>query len=87
MIVLVLLGFTTGICIGAVLVMLRNPPKQQHTEIQKMIFSQRDSIRSLRLEFNKFRDNHERELLTLLRETLRTSPRSVTSNDDEPNAS
>jgi hypothetical protein len=83
---LVLLGFTTGVCIGAVLVMLRISPRQQHTDIQKIMFSQRDSLRSLRLEFNKFRDNHERELLNILRETLRTSPRSVVSHDDEPNA-
>lgn len=84
----VLLGFTTGMCVGAVIMMLQRkletaPP----LHLQKLIFSQRDSLRALRLDFNKFRENHEKELMTLLRETLRTSPRSVGSADEEPNAS
>lgn len=85
---LVLLGFTTGMCVGAVIVMLHKklePPQSDH--LHKLIFSQRDSLRALRLDFNKFRENHERELMTILRETLRTSPRSVASADEEPNAS
>lgn len=84
-----LLGFTTGICIGAVIVLLqqRNEPRSIPPHIEKLVFGQRDSLRNLRLEFHKFRENHEKELMNILRETLRISPRSVASSDEEPNAS
>ena len=85
-IALVLLGVLTGLCIGSLLtILLTTQEPDQHT--QKLILSQRDSIRALRMDFNRFRDNHDRELITLLRETLRNSPRSVASVDEEPNAS
>lgn len=87
--VLILLGFITGMCIGSVIVSVqhRYEPRSIPPHMEKLIFGQRDSLRALRLDFNKFRENHERELMQLLRETLRTSPRSVGSNDEEPNAS
>ena len=88
--ILVLIGFITGMCLGSVAVLLQQRtevvvPNNPHTE--RMLTNQRDSIRSLRMDFIRFRDNHDRELITLLRETLRNSPRSVASVDEEPNAS
>lgn len=83
---LILLGLSTGICIGAVFTILIRRPIPPSHNLQKLLFSQRDSLRALRLDFNNFRDNHERELMTILRETLRTSPRSVDLND-EPSVS
>jgi hypothetical protein len=88
--ILVLIGFMTGMCLGSVAVLLQQrsesvPPS--NPQIDRMLTNQRDSIRSLRMDFIRFRDNHDRELITLLRETLRNSPRSVASVDEEPNAS
>lgn len=82
---LVLLGLVTGMCMGSLLTILYTTQEPDQTT-NKLIISQRDSLRSLRLDFNKFRENHERELIMLLRETLRTSPRSVGSVD-EPSVS
>ena len=83
---LIVLGFSTGVCIGGILSMLcmeRNPPPQTQN-LQRLIYAQRDSLRSLRTDFNEFRNTHEKELMNILRETLRVSPRSIAS-DDEPN--
>ena len=78
---LMLLGLMTGICIGSLVTILYTTQEPDQTT-NKLIISQRDSLRSLRLDFNRFRENHERELMMLLRETLRTSPRSVASADE-----
>ena len=82
--VLVILGFTLGACLGSMVVYIQKEP--DFAPMKRLIHSQRDSLRSLRTDFNAFRTNHERELMTILRETLRNSPRSVASND-EPTAS
>jgi len=82
---LVVIGFCMGVCVGGAMIAYwekyTNPRDKAHL-LEKVVFSQRDSLRSLRLEFNNFRNGHEKELMTILKETLRSSPRSV---DDEPN--
>jgi hypothetical protein len=78
--ILVILGFTLGACLGSMAVYIQKEP--DFSPMKRLIHSQRDSLRSLRTDFNAFRTNHERELMTILRETLRNSPRSVTSNDE-----
>lgn len=81
---LVLLGFLIGMCIGAVLAMIldrKEVPKLNLTSIHRNIHIQRDSLQNLRKEFTDFRANHERELMQLLRETLRASPRSTISEE------
>jgi hypothetical protein len=82
---LVVIGFCIGVCVGCRMIAYWdnyvNPPHKTKM-LEKLVFSQRDSLRSLRLEFNNFRNGHEKELMTILRETLRTSPRS---SADEPN--
>lgn len=85
MLALVMLGLSTGVCIGAILTMLCNPPQEVKTvnltPIHKLIHAQRDSLRNLRTDFNSFRTSHERELMSIVRETLRVSPRSVVSEE------
>jgi hypothetical protein len=78
--VLVILGFTLGACFGGMLIHLQKEPNFE--PMKRLIHSQRDSLRSLRTDFNAFRSTHERELMTILRETLRNSPRSVASSDE-----
>lgn len=83
----IIVGFTLGACFGAILVHVqKEPPRPDLEPMRRLIHSQRDSLRSLRTDFNAFRTNHERELMTIVRETLRPSPRSVASSD-EPTAS
>ena len=82
---LVVIGFCIGVCIGGAMIAYWDKyvnPSNKVKLLEKIIFSQRDSLRSLRLEFNTFRNGHEKELMTILRETLRTSPRQT---EDEPN--
>jgi hypothetical protein len=80
----IIVGFTLGACFGGILVHVQKEPDLE--PMRRLIHSQRDSLRSLRTDFNAFRNNHERELMTIVRETLRPSPRSVASTD-EPTAS
>jgi hypothetical protein len=83
---LVVLGFSTGVCIGGILsIMCMERTKQPETgTLHKLISSQRESLRSLRTDFNVFRNTHEKELMNILRETLRLSPRVAPSDNDEP---
>lgn len=80
---LVTLGLATGICIGGIVSMVcgERKPEPQIVTLQKVIYSQRDSLRSLRTDFNTFRNSHEKELMTILRETLRVGPRTEVSDD------
>jgi hypothetical protein len=83
--ILILLGFLAGVCLGGIITILctqKDTPIPDITPLQRLIHSQRDSLRSLRTDFNAFRTTHERELMTILRETLRTSPRSIASSDE-----
>jgi hypothetical protein len=82
--ILVILGFSLGACFGGMLIHVQKEPDLE--PVKRLIHGQRDSLRSLRTDFNAFRSTHERELMTILRETLRNSPRSVVSND-EPSVS
>jgi hypothetical protein len=86
--ILILLGFLAGVCLGGIVTILftqKETPIPDISPLQRLIHSQRDSLRSLRTDFNTFRSTHERELMTILRETLRNSPRSVAG--DEPTSS
>jgi len=86
--ILILLGFLAGVCLGGIVTILftqKETPIPDISPLQRLIHSQRDSLRSLRTDLNAFRTNHERELMTILRETLRNSPRSVAG--DEPTSS
>jgi hypothetical protein len=86
--ILILLGFLAGVYLGGILTILftqKETPIPDISPLQRLIHSQRDSLRSLRTDFNTFRSTHERELMTILRETLRNSPRSVAG--DEPTSS
>ena len=88
--ILILVGFITGMCLGAIIISSQDRIEyipDTNPTLEKLIYSQRDSLRALRVEFNKFRENHERELITLLRETLRGSSRSILSDDEEPSVS
>ena len=86
-ILLILVGLMTGICLGAVIIDKIHHVPDKNIHLEKLIYSQRDSLRALRLDFAKFRENHEQELMTILRETLRSSSRSVMSEDEEPSVS
>lgn len=80
---LITLGFSTGVCIGGILgIVWEN--HDMHTRmnaLQKTILSQRDSLRALRADFNEFRNTHERELMTILRETLRINSENSDAED------
>lgn len=83
---LVVLGFSSGVCIGGILSILcmERTNKPETGTLNKLVYAQRDSLRSLRTDFNEFRNNHEKELMNILRETLRVSPRVAPSDNDEP---
>jgi hypothetical protein len=83
---LVVLGFSSGVCIGGILSILcmERTKEPETATLNKLIYAQRDSLRSLRTDFNVFRSTHEKELMNILRETLRVSPRAAPSDNDEP---
>ena len=83
---MIVLGFSSGVCIGGIISILCMERKK-HPEtgnLHKLIYAQRDSLRSLRTDFNEFRNTHEKELMNILRETLRVSPRVSPTDNDEP---
>ena len=83
---MIVLGFSSGVCIGGIISILcmerKKPPETGN--LHKLIYAQRDSLRSLRTDFNEFRNTHEKELMNILRETLRVSPRVAPTDNDEP---
>ena len=81
---LVLLGLSTGVCIGAILSYLLTKHETSE-DVHKSMVSQRELLRSLRADFHRFVENQEREFTTII-DTLRASPRSVSSNE-EPSVS
>jgi hypothetical protein len=78
------MGFCVGVCMGGGMLIYwdnyMNPPHKTRM-MEKVIFNQRDSLRSLRLDFNKFKNEHAKELLNIMREALRSSPRSVITEE------
>lgn len=83
---LIILGFATGVCIGGILGILweNNYTNERLNNMQKHILSQRESLRMLRVELNDFRNKHEQELMTLLREIIRNNAMSYTSEIEDP---
>jgi len=88
---IVLLGLTTGLCMGFVAMLLYNKTETS-TGLQGDIQNFRKEfnrfrqfhelqLMNLRTDFNQFRDTHDRELMSIIRETLHTT------TEDEPSVS